>query len=312
VIAGGFVALPRGFSDDARLAVVADAARAGVAEVVGVFAFVWEHAERHAGSAAGLDPRLIASRYRMPPQRVRAILAAILEELADAAGRLVDWLRLHPPAPARGYSMTPEAQRQRRRRARSPQFELGFAAGVTSGPDNVTSGVTSPRDIAPDRDREKAREEGGAPAPASTLVDEVDADFAEWWAACDNRVGEREARAAYRRARQRGAAAAALRDGWARYAAAMRDSRWINPARWLDEDRWKDRPAPPNIVQIEERRDARHRATGSAGRAGSHASFAAGSALFRAAVCDQLEFHRPPGGPDPDGGPVVAAAGAGR
>lgn len=91
--------------------------------------------------------------------------------------------------------------------------------------------------------------EGVDPARAlvTTRVPENSArGFDAWWAAYPNKVGKRDARAAYDRAMRRGANPAALLEA---VASQQSWARWLegyvpNPATWLNQDRWDDEPPP--------------------------------------------------------------------
>lgn len=83
------------------------------------------------------------------------------------------------------------------------------------------------------QDGKEGREED---APVARSV------FPDFWTLYPNKVGKREAEAAFLKAVKR-ADLATILAGVRRYAAKTDDRPWCNPATWLNQDRWDDAPA---------------------------------------------------------------------
>lgn len=71
---------------------------------------------------------------------------------------------------------------------------------------------------------------------------DIEAEFAAWWAAYPLKVGKAAAIKSYLRAR-REASAEELRDGLVRYIASKPEWQcYCHPATWLNQQRWLDEP----------------------------------------------------------------------
>lgn len=122
------------------------------------------------------------------------------------------------------------AERQARYRARkASQSDERDVTNVT-----VTDTVSPKKEIPPTPPKEKT-------TPSTVVVGSA-REFADFWDLFPNKVGKRDAQAAFSKARTR-ADFETIIAGLRRYVAKTDDRAWCNPSTFLNQDRWDDQPA---------------------------------------------------------------------
>lgn len=125
------------------------------------------------------------------------------------------------------------ADRQARYRARKvAERDAGDERDVTSV--TVTDAVSPKKEIPPTPPKEKT-------TPSTVVVGSA-REFGEFWELFPNKVGKRDAQAAFSKARTR-ADFETIIAGLRRYVAKTDDRAWCNPSTFLNQDRWDDQPA---------------------------------------------------------------------
>lgn len=239
---------------DPKFQLVAKRAKASVAEVVAVWAYVLETASQSPkrGHVGGLDAEAIDLALGMDDGTTEAILAVLHDRGMLSEGRVASWDKRQP-------KREDETANDRKRRQREREHELALAAvspGVTEVVSrNVTQSHVESRSVTLEEKREEEKEQEQELTPPTPRkrgegvgshrkLKAVPAQdrFAEFWQAYPRKVAKPAAEKAWRRvAGEADAILAGLRRSIGCEQWAKGGGQFIpHPATWLNGRRWED------------------------------------------------------------------------
>lgn len=166
------------------------------------------------------------------------VSADTLRLLMEAGLSGDDLLRVVESIEASSGPKTRSANAERQARHRAKLKAASVTNNVTS---NVTKSVTDVTPLARVEDNLQTKNSTGQEGKKEKDAPEA-RSFPEFWSLYPNKVGKRDAEAAFLKALKR-ADLETIVAGLRRYAAKTDDRPWCNPATWLNQDRWEDRPA---------------------------------------------------------------------
>lgn len=139
---------------DPKFQLVAKKAKASVAEVVAVWAYVLETASQNPkrGHVEGLDAEAIDLALGMDDGTTAAILAVLNDRGILSEGRIAAWEKRQP-------KREDDTANDRKRRQREREHELSLAAVTDAVSRNVTQGHAASRAVTPEEKREEEKDQ---------------------------------------------------------------------------------------------------------------------------------------------------------
>jgi len=183
---------------DPKFQLVAKKAKASVAEVVAVWAYVLETASQNPkrGHVGGLDAEAIDLALGMDDGTTAAILAVLNDRGILSDGRIAAWEKRQP-------KKEDETAADRQRRKREREHELALAAISASVTDDMSRHVTpchaASRPVTLEEKREEEKDQKQDQEQKHERVPRSAGRFEDFWQAYPNKKGRKDAEATWRR-----------------------------------------------------------------------------------------------------------------